>query len=82
MEAAPLFTGRADIFLTHKINIQSELHKLAENTPDGFDTEVKEMYWEWRQLGTKKGTLQGYIAAMSNLKNLIGKIEDTQLPVF
>lgn len=82
MEAAPLFTGRADVFLTHKINIQSALHNLSENSPEGFEVEVKEMYFEWRQLGTKKGTLQGYIAAMNNLKHLIGKIEASQRPVF
>lgn len=81
METAPIYTGRVGVFLEHKINIQNTLHKLAENPPAGFETEVQEMYWEWRQLGTSKGTLLGYITAMSNLKNLIGNIEETQLPV-
>lgn len=71
-----------DRFIHFKCRIQDELYKMSANPISGFETQIEEMYSEWRQLGTPKGSLLGYIAAINNLKNLIAKIEETQLPIF
>lgn len=74
LERTPLVGNR---FIKLKVDIQDELFKLMNSTPD--DTEahrlLSKMYRTWRLLGGVDGTLSGYISAISDLKSTLQELD-------
>jgi hypothetical protein len=65
-------------FIKLKVDIQLELGKLLDSTPDGTEAHLllAKMHQTWRFLGGVAGTLSGYMSAISDLKSTLQALEE------
>lgn len=74
LERTPLHTNN---FIQLKVDIQRELGKHLDSTPDGTEAHLvlSEIHKTWRYLGGVDGTLSGYTSAISALKSSLQKLD-------